>query len=67
MYLNTTQAAAFCLLSRDMLEVLLRDPKSKFPRPFQPAGPHGRRAFKQSELEAWLESRRAKYPVKQAA
>jgi predicted DNA-binding transcriptional regulator AlpA len=62
-YLNSTEAAKFTCLSRARVEQLLRDPKSKFPRPYQPGGRMARRAFKQSELVAWMETQRAEYPV----
>ena len=62
MYLDFNAAAAFCCLSRARIEQLLRDPKSKFPKPFQPRGDGSRRCFKQSELVAWIERGRAKYP-----
>lgn len=60
-YLTFDQAAKFCCLSRARIEQLLRDPKAKFPRPFQPGGEGARRAFKQSELERWMERQRASY------
>jgi predicted DNA-binding transcriptional regulator AlpA len=63
MYLDFNAAAKFCCLSRARIEQLLRDPRAKFPRPFQPQGTGGRRCFKQSELVAWLERIRAKYPL----
>ncbi|MGQ0511433.1 MAG: hypothetical protein ACT4P9_12550 [Betaproteobacteria bacterium] len=62
MYLNSTEAAKFVCLSRARLEQLLRDPKAKFPRPFQPQGAGGRRCFKSAELAAWIERKRATYP-----
>ena len=62
MYLSFNDAAAFCCLSRTRLEQLLRDSSQKFPRPFQPLGPKGRRCFKADDLAAWIERKRAKYP-----
>lgn len=65
-YLSFDQAARFCRLSRASLEIALRDRKAKFPRPFQPYGAGGRRSFKQQELVAWIERKRATYPKKGA-
>lgn len=62
-YLTMNQTAALVCLSRARIEQLLRDPQAKFPRPFQPQGTGGRRCFKQSELVAWIERGRAKYPL----
>jgi predicted DNA-binding transcriptional regulator AlpA len=62
MYIDFNAAAKFCCLSRERIEQLLRDPSAKFPRPFQPGGFRARRCFKQSELVAWIERSRAKYP-----
>jgi excisionase family DNA binding protein len=60
-YLSVSDTAKFLCLSRGRIEQLLREPKSKFPRPFQPAGAGGRRCFKVAELEAWMQRRRASY------
>ena len=60
MYLNFNDAAAFCCLSRARIEQLIRDPKVRFPAPYQPQGAGARRCFKQTELVAWIERKRAK-------
>lgn len=62
MYLSFHEAAKFVCLSRARIEQLLREPKAKFPRPYQPGGAGARRAFKRDELVTWMESQRAKYP-----
>ena len=62
MYLSFPDAAAFVRLSEARIEQLIRDPQTKFPKPFQPQGAGGHRAFKQSELIDWMESKRAAYP-----
>lgn len=61
MYLDFNAAAKFVCLGRWRLEQLLRDPLAKFPKPFQPGGVRARRTFKRSELEEWIERRRANY------
>ena len=60
-YVPFSQAARLVGLSVHRLEQLIREPKSKFPVPFQPGGPGGRRMFRASELERWMETRRASY------
>lgn len=61
-YLNSTEAAKFVCLSRARLEQLLREPKAKFPCPYQPGGAGARRAFRRDELINWMEGQRAVYP-----